>query len=187
MTMASANIFTKKTEVRDKLDGMIKRGGSVESFLTRVAYPLYMARQQKRWMTEGASENVKWEPLNAKYALWKTTRFANYAGNGTKMLIATGRLAESVIGRQLKSGMDTKEITVDDAGKKKVVVTSIANGIKDHDVMVTKRSLVVKSLVEYSSLVNAKRPIWKFNEDFYKRLRAAYKGWFTTGQVRVKA
>lgn len=185
--MASANIFTKKTEVRDKLDGMIKRGGSPESFLVRVAYPLYQARQSKRWITEGASENVTWQTLNANYAKWKTTRFANYAGNGTKMLIATGRLAESVIGRPLKSGMDTKEIIIDDSGKKITKTATIANGIKDHSVMVTKSSLVVQSLVEYAAQVNAKRPIWKFNDDFFKRLRAAYKGWFTTGQVRVKA
>lgn len=185
--MASANIFTKKTEVRDKLDGMIKRGGSPESFLVRVAYPLYQARQSKRWITEGESEGAKWAPLSSKYAEWKRRQFAGFAGHGEKMLIATGRLAESVIGRTLKSDIDNKEIIIDDSGKKTIKTTSIANGIKDHSVMVTKSSLVVQSLVEYSSKVNATRPIWKFNDDFFKRLRAAYKGWFTTGQVRVKA
>jgi hypothetical protein len=187
--MASANIFTKKTEVRDKLDGMIKRGGSSESFLARVAYPLYQARQSKRWITEGASEGVKWAPLNAKYADWKRRQFAGFPANGEKMLIATGRLAESVIGRQLKGDAESTEIVVDDKGKSKMVLSGSlgGGGMKDHKVLVTKRSLVVESLVEYSSQVNAKRPIWKFNDDFFKRLRAAYKGWFTTGQVRVKA
>lgn len=187
--MTTANLFSKKTEIRDKLDEMIKRGGSPEAFLTRVAYPLYMARQSKRWITEGASEGVKWAPLNAKYAEWKKRQFAGYPANGEKMLIATGRLAESVIGRQLKGDAESTEVVVNDSGKSKTILKGSlgGGGIKDHKPMVTKSSLVVVSEVEYAKLVNLTRNIWKFNDDFFKRLRGAYKGWFTTGQVRVRA
>ena len=183
----TTGIFSKKTEVRQKLDAMITRGSSNEAFFIRVAYPLYQARQMRRWITENASEGQKWAPLNEKYKEWKRRHFAGYAGNGEKMLIATGKLASSVIGRELKGDIDKVEIVFNDEGKPKRITTNLSGGgMKHHFAAVTNKQLHVWTDVEYAATVNRTRPIWKFGEDFNKRLRAAYKGWFTTGQVRVK-
>jgi len=84
--------------VEKSFKGMINRARSQEAFLQRVIYPEYQNRQRKRWMSEGASEGQRWPALNTKYAASKLVRFASYAGAGTKMMIATGRLKDAVIG-----------------------------------------------------------------------------------------
>jgi hypothetical protein len=168
-----ASIFVTKNKMREQLDAMITRARSPEAFLTRVAYPMYVVRQSKRWMSEGASEGAKWAPLNEKYAKWKELNFAGYPGHGKKILIRTGLLAEAVIGRKLKGD----------------VVSDAANASPDkpahHFVAITKKQLHVYTDLEYAKYVDQSRSIWRFGDDFKKRLRALYKSWFATGSVRL--
>lgn len=74
-------------------------GSSVRGWLNRVAYPEIINAQLRRWQSEGASEGEKWQALNPAYARSKLKRFADYPGGGRKMLIATGRLVDSMTGR----------------------------------------------------------------------------------------
>jgi hypothetical protein len=79
------------------------QGSGIRAWLNRYAYPEILNVQLQRWQTEGASEGVQWESLNPDYARSKLKRFANYPGGGRKMLIATGRLYESMTGRSTES------------------------------------------------------------------------------------
>lgn len=165
---------------------MIKRGRSPESFLSHVAYPMYISRQSKRWMTEGASEGTQWTPLNEKYAEWKRINMAGFPGHGMKMLIATGRLAESVIGRNMKSDVHWTEFHEAGGQDKPSIDGSLKKeNLPHHFAAVTKSQLHVWTDLEYAKHVNAARNIWKFGDDFNKRLKALYKGWFSTGSVKV--
>lgn len=91
-------IKTIKSETKATLQGMINRPASLRSFFDRNIYPMYQNVQRERWMTENASEGARWKELNADYAKAKRTRFAQYPGRGTKMLIATNTLFQSVVG-----------------------------------------------------------------------------------------
>ena len=80
------------------LMGMLDRSRLVDGWLNRVAYPTVIAKQRKRWETEGSSEGETWAPLNPAYAARKLKRFRDYPGAGRKMLIATSNLVSSVTG-----------------------------------------------------------------------------------------
>jgi hypothetical protein len=186
--MASASLISTKQDIRKKLDEMLERARprSTKDFLTHCAYPMYMVRQMRRWMTEGSSEGVTWAPLSHKYAEWKLINMAGMPGHGAKMLIATGKLFESVVGRELKR--EPSEISYTDAGGQEKI--SLTGGIGDsglphHFVKVTESSLTVSTDLEYAKDVNAARKIWFFKDDFKKRLKAMHKGWFATGSVKV--
>jgi len=84
--------------ITNKLNGMLSRANLVDGWLNRVAYPQIIQHQRQRWMTEGASEGEQWKPLNPKYRLRKLSQFRDYPGAGTKMLIATGKLVDSITG-----------------------------------------------------------------------------------------
>jgi len=82
-------------------DQALKRSESngIRAWLNRYAYPEILKVQLKRWQTEGSSEGERWESLNPDYAKSKLKRFGTYPGGGRKMLIATGRLYQSMTGR----------------------------------------------------------------------------------------
>ena len=80
----------------------------IRAWLNRVAYPKLLQVQLKRWQTEGSSEGETWAALNPDYARSKLKRFAGFPGGGRKMLIATGRLVQSMTGQ---SGEGRKIVT----------------------------------------------------------------------------
>lgn len=82
----------------DQIKKYLDRARLVDGYINRVIYPTYQRRQRKRYQTEGASEGVKWPALNAQYAAYKLKKFSSYPGGGRKMMIATGRMKDSVIG-----------------------------------------------------------------------------------------
>lgn len=167
-----ATIKTVNNQALKNLEGMIERGRSSQAFLARVAYPLYQARQMKKFMTEGASEGTPWKELKPKYADWKRINFAGWPGHGMKMLIRTGELAEGVIGRKLAGDVVSDASTAAGPGH--------AAG---HFVMITDKSLTVATSVPYAKYVSARRPLFNFNEDFAQQLRSRYKAWVIKGQA----
>jgi hypothetical protein len=69
------------------------------AFLNKNVVDAYFVAQKKRWMTQGESENKRWEQLNPLYASYKLKKFKEYPFGGRKMMIATGFLWESVTSR----------------------------------------------------------------------------------------
>jgi len=94
--------------IQANLEAMVSRANSVQGYLNRNLYRQYQNAQRTRWQTEGASEGTKWLPLNPGYAKRKLVRFASYPGGGRKMMIATKRLFDAVVG---PSGEHRKEVT----------------------------------------------------------------------------
>lgn len=167
--MANASIVSTKKGIQKKLDAMIKKSKSTESFLSKVAYPMYISRQSKRWMTENESEGARWTPLNEKYAKWKKLNFVGYPGHGEKLLIRTGRLAEAVIGRKLKGDVISEE-------------SAMSGDLPaNHHVMITNKTLHIYTDLNYAQHVNKKRNFFNFKADFRKRLKAAYGAWVVGG------
>jgi hypothetical protein len=174
--MAQASIKMVGGGVIDNLNSMIEKGKSSKAFLARVAYPMYQARQMKRWITENASEGSHWKALNTNYKEWKRINYAGYPGNGEKMLIRTGALLGSVIGKELQGNPD--ETQVNEKG-----VTSfsgnLGSGKPKHFVMVTDTTLIVGTEVEYAKHVNSVRPMFTFKQEFYREIKEKYYKWFT--------
>ena len=119
----------------NKLRGMLNRAGLVRGWLNRVAYPLIIEAQRIRWASEGASEGGSWPALNPAYAIYKLKKFAGYPGGGRKMLIATGRLVDSVTG----------------------------DNTKEHYKLVEDKRLSVGTMVGYAKYVDEARPITKLS------------------------
>ena len=115
--------------IQNKLSGMISRAGLVRGWLNRVGYPLIIEAQRLRWVSEGASEGKTWAALNPEYARYKLKKFADAPGGGRKMLVATGRLVDSVTG----------------------------DNTKDHYKLVEETRLSAGSLVAYAKFVDEKR------------------------------
>lgn len=84
-----------------KLETMLDRGKSMQSFLNRNIYQIYQSAQRERWMTENSSQSgngQRWERLDPTYAKRKRRIYASYEGGGSKMLVATGKLYKAVVG-----------------------------------------------------------------------------------------
>lgn len=92
--------------IGEQIKKYLDRARLIDGYINRVIYPTYRRRQMKRYQTENASEGTRWAPLNPSYAKRKLTKFASYPGQGRKMMIATGRMKDSVIG----PGADHKKI-----------------------------------------------------------------------------
>ena len=165
-----------QNKIAEKLDFMARNAKDARGFINRVLYRQYQNAQITRWMTEGASENQKWAPLNPSYALrkkrmyggglkyryypsLKLTRpigtYPSYPGKGTKTLIATGRLVGSVIG-------PNKEYQ---------------EGVGDHRKIVTNSSLIVSTIVPYGSDVNKLRNFMTFAPKTIAEWKQNYKEW----------
>ena len=94
----SASIKTVSDGITKMLRGMRQREKALMGNFNRNLLEKYRNQQRKRWMTENASEGQPWAALDPTYASRKRRQFAGYPGRGTKKLIATNRLFESVIG-----------------------------------------------------------------------------------------
>lgn len=71
-------------------------GARAQTYANTVLVQKYVNAQRQRWMTENRSEGRQWDRLNDDYAKRKRKQFSAYPGRGTKMLIATNNLFESV-------------------------------------------------------------------------------------------
>jgi hypothetical protein len=85
--------------IEKQLQRYLDREAALQSYLNKNVVEQYRNIQRRRWMTENVSEDPKgWPSLNTQYAERKRKLFASYPGRGTKMMIRTGDLFESVIG-----------------------------------------------------------------------------------------
>jgi len=94
----SASLKTVSNGITRMLNGMRQREKALQGYFSRNVLEQYRNLQRRRWMTENASEGQPWAALNSAYASRKRRQFASYPGRGTKKLVATNRLFESVIG-----------------------------------------------------------------------------------------
>ena len=101
--MDSARLKITENNILQSLTEMMDRTNMAKGYINRVVYNTYKRRQRKRWMTQSESEAKKWEPLNPKYESYKKRKFASFPGSGTKMMIATQRLFNAVVGDNDKS------------------------------------------------------------------------------------
>lgn len=132
----SENLQSIQTGVTMNLQAKIARGKSLRGWIDRVAYPQYQNLQRERWMTEGASQGTSWPSLNPKYEKYKARKFASFPGGGTKMMIATSRLFNSVIGDDLEN----------------------------HRKIATDTSLEVFSTLDYAQYPNVRRNFTDFSQ-----------------------
>jgi len=132
---------------------MVKNGKNSRSFLQLKAYPVYIKAQMKRWMTENESQGPRWKALNPKYAAQKRRDWQGWIGNGQKMMIASGRLYQSVIG----SG-------------------------GGHFKMITDKEMIVGTDVPYAKYAGAQRTITAFDKRFVATLKADWIKFMTSGK-----
>lgn len=116
----------------------------------------YQNLQRKRWMTENESEGRKWEPLNPTYAKAKRKKWAAAPGGGRKMLIASGKLYQSVIGPG--------------EGFRKVA---------------TPRQLIISTSVEYAVHVNEARPFTRWSRESIAEFQRMIKDFIFKNKLKV--
>lgn len=146
----------KETGITDRLNAMRKRANAMQGFLNRNVFRMYQNFQRERWMTENRSEGVAWERLNPSYAARKRRQFADYPGKGTKMLVATGTLLESVIG----PGKGFRKI-------------------------VSPKRLYIFTVLDYSRYVNDVRPFTGFSDRSMNKVLKSVKRFISRGIDRV--
>lgn len=139
---------------------MVSRGKSPKVFLATTAFKMYLNAQRKRWQTENLSEGNKWPSYEQTfkdnksaeaYRKMKLRKFASFPGGGKKMMIATGTLLMSVLGQG--------------KGSRKIV---------------TDRSLIVGTSIEYAKWVNINRPIFEF-KDLKQKIKKEFQRWMMKG------
>lgn len=144
------------TGIQQYLNAMIDRARIGTGWLNRYAYPRLIQMQRDRWQSEGASEGNAWQAIKPSYKAYKLRKFADYPGSGSKLLIATGRLVNSMTG-------DTKA---------------------DHWKMVKGNELTMGSLVPYAKYVDEVRDITTIGNDTMDDLADSYVQYIMTGNVR---
>ena len=166
--MKKSGVTKKGGDFSKHFDNLISRANAARTVLSVNVYKIYQNAQRKRWMTEGASEGKKWKALSPAYIerkkimygggqkhKWiggrgkgrpwtKAGKWPSYPGKGTKMLIATNRLYESVVGPHA-----------------------------DHRKMVTEKRLIVGTRVKYAHDVNKVRPFNHWSKDTLDKMRLA--------------
>lgn len=146
------------------LRSMETRSKTVQGYLNRVVYPLYQNAQRLRWQSENGTQGTKWLPYErtfassgaaAAYRRHKLKKFAAAPGGGRKLMIASGRTFQSVIGPSI-----------------------------DHRKLVTARSIKIATVVPYARYANDARPFDEFNEEFKVRIRKGIAKYLVTGRMR---
>ena len=95
----SVSVKIVSDKVTERLSRILTRIDGMQAYLDRVVYKQYQDAQIQRWETEGASElKRKWKKLSPTYEARKKVKFATYPYGGSRIGIATGDLAQSVIG-----------------------------------------------------------------------------------------
>lgn len=155
MKVTAKLTLIEQTEAKalKNLRSIVKQGKNSRTFLQMKAYPIYIKAQMKRWMSENTSQGSQWKALDPRYAARKKKDWWGWEGNGTKMMIASGRLYKSVIG----------------AGA-------------GHYKMITDKEMIVGTDVEYAKYAGAIRPIVEFNKAFIAKLKADWIEFMLSGK-----
>lgn len=106
--------------VTKSLEAKLKRANLITAFLNRVIYPMYQNAQRLRWTSQNTTEGPQWAALTSRaYAIRKAIRFASFPGGGQQLMIASGRLFNSVTGDDLA---DHKKLV---EGNSLIILTSV--------------------------------------------------------------
>lgn len=141
------------------MNGLLSRAKSFKGAAARI-YKLYQKFQTERFQTQNASEGGEWEQLTDVYKKSKLKRFQTYPGNGTKMLIATGTLAGSVIGPGAPfatEGISAHRAIFTDTYMQISIDTSGSNA--------------QGKKFDYPKYVNEKRPFMKFSQNHIDQMK----------------
>jgi len=138
--MARATWTKVKNDVDTRLKEMVQRGRSSRAYIARVIFPRYQEYQLLRWQSE---DQFSWHPLNERYRLYKLRKYYNYMGRGSKMMIATGELLQSVL---VKPGHKGR-------------------------VLFQERSMEISIDLPYAKFANEKRNFTKFSPLFIGQLK----------------
>jgi len=128
-------------KIEDRLNRLVENANLVDGYLERVVYRQYQKAQKDRWTTENTSAFSaprKWDALDPSYAAYKKRKFSDFIGHGEKMLIATGRLFQGVIGPS-----------------------------EDHRSVIGDKKIEIYTSVPYASYVDEDRSFTKFSPSFY--------------------
>lgn len=89
-----------------------------------------------------------------EHGTWKL-----YPGAGRRMMVATGALANSVIGK------------------------GFGDQAKGHYVLATNKALTIGTRIPYASHANDKRPFFRFKLAFHQKIRRAAEHYIRTGEM----
>lgn len=160
----NAEFKVTKDGIRKQLEAMVARGKSPSAFMQRVTLNQYKKAQVARWETEGASEDVTWEPLTSiSYKAYKRRRYASYDGAGNKLMIATGGLYQAATGR----GQGMYKLITD---------TSFVVGIDLNAANPEGKSL------GYAAYAAEKRPIMEFSDATLDKWRSDIANYIFKGR-----
>lgn len=85
----------KESNALKFLDNFVNKANAPAAFLNRVAYPMIIEFQKRRWVSQNSTEGAPWRELNPAYERRKLKKYAEYPGGGRHMMIATGRLVDA--------------------------------------------------------------------------------------------
>ena len=139
--------------VTKRLDEIVSRSSGMQGYFMRNVYRQYQKAQQERWKSENKTEGNRWSPLEPTYKRRKLTRFKDYPGHGTKMLVATGKLFQSVIGPG-----------------------------EFHVVQATDSYLFVSTTLDYAKWVAEERPFMKFGQKTLGTIRRGISDFIVRGK-----
>ena len=151
--MAQASFKKIQDTVTKNLEDMIKNLDDNRGFIKLAVIPMYSNAQRKKFQTENASEGEQWLPITKETLAYKLKYFGSSPGGGTKTLIRTGALYQSIF----------------PGGDKNKTVTE-------------RRSFITATEVKYAEYVNQIRPIFKF-KSLTKDIKAKYIEYLKTGRI----
>lgn len=138
-----------------ELDRMAARSDAIRGFLARVVYPFYQNLQLERWESDGGSQGDYWAALSPAYAFWKARKYASTAHRGEKILIASGRLLNSVVGRADLGGVNNSQ------------------GQSEHRRLIENRSMKIFTTTPYAEYVDAARSFTGIASSDMERIKDA--------------
>lgn len=152
--MNQTSLQMKVDKINNRLDAIVGRCKSMRSYLNRVVYHQYQQAQIRRWNTENISEGQNWKPLNPQYQLAKRKRYAGFPYSGSRMLVATGTLLQSVVG----------------------------TAPRYHRKIVTNTGITIMTTLEYAPHVADVRPFMKWSRQTKREIISGMKRYLTTGR-----
>ncbi len=156
----TVSLTKMSSSIENALDGMVKRANLVPGYLDRVVYAQYQNAQRERWATENSSPNFTggiWDRLSPSYAQSKLRKYAAAPGGGSKIMIASGALQQSVIGPG-----------------------------PGHNKIVNDRSIrIYVSGIDYAEYADEARPFSTWSDIFYRGVYGGLKDYLIKNIVRT--
>jgi hypothetical protein len=154
--MPSVKFSTISNSVTKALEDMVEKAHLAPAYLSRVVYQTYLNAQKERWSTYNKGPNFSggvWPELkNAADRAYKAVKYAAYPGNGTRVLVRTGKLYNSIVDRT----------------------------DRNHEMVIFGSKMTVNTLVNYAPYLDqgtpkmVKRVFSEFSDSFYQKIVEDY-------------